>query len=109
MREVYIKLLVTDESDLQFIVTPGNDLQFGQLGAALRGLAYTQELTLRALRTLAEVQETKGANPADIAKTVAGLIEPNRLAAEMVEYVRVLLGKSTLVSSDGPNTKGKLQ
>ena len=109
MRNIIIALQVTEEYDLCFIVTPGNDLIFGQLGAALAGIADTQELTLRALRTLAEVMNTKGATSADIEKTVAMLLEPNRVSVEQIDYIRTLLGKSVLITGQHQKRKGRLQ
>ena len=109
MRNIIIAMQATEEDDLCFIVTPGNDLIFGQLGAALAGIADTQELTLRALGTLKEVQEIKGANPENIAKTIAQLAEPNRVALEQIDYVRTLLGKSVLVTGQPQKRKGRLQ
>lgn len=48
-------------------------------------------LIMRTLRTLVEVLETKGANPADILKTVAMLLDPTKQAMEQIAYlVRIL-------------------
>ncbi|MCX7299915.1 MAG: hypothetical protein NTX73_05980 [Rhodobacterales bacterium] len=108
MRDISINLAVTDEADLEFIIMPGSDMLFGQMGAALRGVDHTLIVTLKALRTLADLQETKGARPGDIAKTVASLREPNRLAKEQIEYLITLFSRAVRVSA-GPATKGQIQ
>lgn len=81
MRDIIIALQATEEDDLCFIVTPGNDLLFGQLGAALAGLE----------------------------KTLAQLDEPNPVAIEQLDYVRTLLGKSVLVIGQPQKRKGRMQ
>ena len=114
MREIVIKLVVSDNqaalfADKDMMVTPLSEFEVDQFALALHALAETQELTMRSLRTLAEVVETKGAATADILKTVAMLLEPNRLAAEQVEYVRVILGRSARVGRGGDQKKERLQ
>ena len=48
-------------------------------------------LIMRTLRTLAEALETKGANPADILKTIVMLLDPTKQAKEQIAYlVRIL-------------------
>lgn len=65
-------------------------------------------LIMRTLRTLAEVLETKGANPEDILKTVAMLLDPTKQAMEQIAYlVRVLEHSVSLPEPD--EVKGRLQ
>lgn len=65
-------------------------------------------LIMRTLRTLAEVLETKGANPADILKTVAMLLDPTKQAMEQIAYlVRVLEHSVSLPEPD--EVKGRMQ
>ena len=64
--------------------------------------------TLRTLRTLAEVLETKGANPADILKTIVMLLDPTTQAMEQIAYlVRVLEHSVSLPEPD--EVKGRMQ
>ena len=81
MRNIIIALQATEEDDLCFIVTPGNDLIFGQLGAALAG----------------------------IATSLSQAPEPDPVALEQIDYVHTLLGKSVLVTGQPQKRKGRLQ
>ena len=81
MRSIIIALQATEEDDLCFIVTPGNDLIFGQLGAALAGI---------------EASLSQGPTP-------------DPVALEQIDYVRTLLGKSVLVTGQHQKRKGRLQ
>jgi len=113
MSEIVIKVPVPDElmplfADMDMIVTPGTDFEIGQFAVALARIDETLELTLRSLKTLAQVMETRGIDAADILKTVAMLLEPNRLAGEQIDYVRTILGRSARVGrQDGG--KGVMQ
>lgn len=65
-------------------------------------------LILRTLRTLAEVLETKGANPADILKTLAMLLDPTSQVIEQIAFLIGVLEHS--VSLPKPDeVKGTLQ
>ena len=72
-------------------------------------LAYqTLELNMRTLRTLKEVLETKGANSADILKTIIMLLDPTKQAMEQIAYlVRVLEHSVSLPEPD--EVKGRMQ
>ena len=82
MRNVIIALQATEEDDLCFIVTPpGNEFQFGQLGAALAGIE-------------ASLSQAPTQDP---------------VALEQIDYVRSLLGKSVLVTGQPEKRKGRMQ
>ena len=81
MRNVIIALQATYEDDLCFIVTPGNEFQFGQLGAALAGIE-------------ASLSQAPTQDP---------------VALEQIDYVRSLLGKSVLVTGQPEKRKGRMQ
>lgn len=57
----------------------------------------------KALSTLRQLIETKGARPEDISKTLDMLMEPNSVAREQIEAVRVLMGRSALVCRQSPD------
>ena len=68
------------------IITAVSQVELESFASLL--LAYQVfELNLRTLRTLAEVLETKGANPADILKTIVMLLDPTTQAMEQIAYL----------------------
>lgn len=81
MKKYIIALEATEEDDLCFIVTPGNDLIFRQLGAALAG----------------------------IEASLAQATTPDPVALEQLDYIRTVLGKSVLVTGQPQKRKGRLQ
>ena len=116
MKELIIAVPVEDDDvaffiERDMIVTPVSDFEAGQFAIALQAIADTQALNNRALRTLAEVAETKGATSADLMKTLTMLFEPNRIALEQIDYIRTLLGRSARVGriSGQSGKKGRMQ
>ena len=89
------------------IITAVSQVELESFASLL--LAYQVfELNLRTLRTLAEVLETKGANPADILKTIVMLLDPTTQAMEQIAYlVRVLEHSVSLPEPD--EVKGRMQ
>lgn len=108
MREVCFKitLTVTDETDIEFLVTPGNALHFQQLAVALSQLGGTIYANSRSLSTLAETVTSiaefgGGAKAAShTLKAITPLLERNRIAGEQIEFVRLLLAKSVQQQPD---------
>lgn len=99
MDEIIIKIEINDEQAPFFegrkmIVFPVSDHEAGQFGVALKALADVVELNRKCLATLMQVLETRGSNEPDIARTLEMMIEPNRLAVEQIDFLRVLLGRS---------------
>lgn len=113
MRELIIKIDISDEQaayfeGLDMMVTPLSGHDAGQLAVALQALADVVALNRKSLATLMQVLETRGSNEPDIARTLELMIEPNRLAVEQIEFVRVLLGRSARVGRGSAET-GRLQ
>lgn len=108
MREVNLKMTVTDEADIVFIVTSGNEFHFQQLAVALSELGGTIYANSRSLSTLAEtvtsVAELGGAAKAALhtLKAITPLLERNRIAGEQIEFVRLLLARSVQCRPDDP-------
>ena len=116
MPELIIAVPVEDDDvaffiERDMIVTPVSDFEAGQFAIALQAIADTQALNNRALRTLAEVAETKGATSADLMKTLTMLFEPNRIALEQIDYIRTILGRSARVGriNGQSGKKGRMQ
>jgi len=113
MRDVYLKMTISDERDIEFMVVPGNDLYFRQLAVALEQLAAANDATLKALLTLAQTVGTVGhLSGGDKAanhtlKTVAPLVERNTVAKDQIQFIRLLLGKSVRVQPEDPKTEVK--
>ena len=63
---------------------------------------------MRTLRRLKEVLETKGANSADILKTIVMLLEPTRQAMEQIPYLISILEHSVHLPRP-TEVKGMLQ
>ena len=89
------------------IITAVSQVELESFASLL--LAYQVfELNLRTLRTLAEVLETKGANPTDILKTIVMLLDPTKQAMEQIAFlVRVMEHSVSLPEPD--EVKGRLQ
>ena len=116
MPDIIITVSVTDDQmaffkERDMIVTPVSDFEAGQFAIALQAIADTQALNNRALRTLAEVAETKGATSADLMKTLTMLFEPNRIASKQIDYIRTILGRSARVGriNGQSGKKGRMQ
>lgn len=113
MPEIIIKIEIAEDQAPFFegrdmIVFPASDHEAGQLAVALQALADVVALNRKSIATLMQVLETRGSNEPDIARTLEMMIEPNRLAVEQIEFVRVLLGRSARVGR-GSAEKGRLQ
>lgn len=89
------------------IITAVSEVELEAFASLL--LAYqTLELSLRTLRTLKEVLETKGANSADILKTITVMLDPTKQAMDQIaSLVRVLEHSVSLPKPD--EVKGVLQ
>ena len=117
MRDIIIKMTVTEEDDLDVIVTPGNEEPFGQLVDVLEEVTKTVIGNRRALSELAAqigmVEHTKGGPEAvKFAKqTIVPMIERNRIAEEQMLYVRMLLSKSRRAQyeTQAEDVRGPLQ
>jgi len=114
MTDLTIKLPIPEGKETFFaerdlMITPVNEQEAQQLAAALEALELVTKQNRKALATLDQLVETKGATVADIAKTLAMLREPNAIGLEQVQYVRTLLGRPARVGRLPPASKGKLQ
>lgn len=108
MSDITVKLPIPAGSDAFFakrnmMVTPVNESEASQLATSLEAIARVTRTNWKALSTLKQMVETKGASMADIAKTLDMLMEPNELASDQIETVRVLLGRSALVCRQSPD------
>lgn len=91
------------------IVTPGTDEEIEQFMIALVCLANAIETIRKALSTLQQLSETKGASAVHIGQTLDMLVEPCRLAGEYLEFIRVFLGRSARAGRMGPMDGETLQ
>lgn len=102
MSEIVVKCPIPEGSVAFFaardlMVTPLSELEAARLAANLEAVANVIQTNWKALSTLKQLIETKGARPEDIAETLDKLMKPNSLARDQIEAVRVLLGRSALV------------
>lgn len=90
-------------AERDFMVMPISDAEAQQLAAALNALAKVTSLNWQTVSTLKQVVETKGAQLNDVSKTLEMLMEPNSIAKDQIEFVRVLLGTSARVGRLSPD------
>lgn len=102
MPDILIKVPVPDElvdvfAGRDLMITPLSEGEAKSLAIVLQSLADNLALNIRCLSTLQQVLETRASQEPDIAKTLVQMRGPNKQASDMLEWLRVLLGKSVRV------------
>ena len=89
------------------MIVPLTDAETAQLGRATIAVHEFLQFNLKCLSTLQQVLESTGDKEERIAKTLHMLLEPARVAVELQDQSRELLGRAVFI---GPQTeKEKLQ
>lgn len=114
MRDVYLKLTMSDEEAAMFegrwsMVVPLTEAELHELRDLIHESAKFGAVVRKTVSTLSQVLERDGDAEGHIRKTLAMLLEPSDKIKTVHERMFELLGRARFAAGEGNDERGPLQ